>query len=390
MSTILLLASIQALFLSALLFNKQGKQLSDIVLGVWLTLIGLHTLIYFGYFKLQLQNAILLNLNAGFPFLQGPFLYFYVDTLTTQRAQIKRSYAFHFLPYIIFVVYQLFLLNSIGSSPHGQRIVIHIFSLPGFFNVILLGSVPVYVIGSFLLLKNYRDRILNTFSTIEKINLSWLRFLITGLGVVWLIVIGVFAYMKFRGSSQVNEVGHLIFIAVSLFVYVTGYLGFKQTTVFSDVVESIVTPAPVEIQDENESAEETELVADSPGKYLRSSLKENEAFETLSRLLDYMEKEKPYLDDQLTLPRLATDLGTSVNHLSQIINEHRGQNFFDFVNSYRVDEVKKRLQDPEHEVFSLLAIALECGFGSKSSFNRIFKNATGQTPTQYKRGLKKS
>jgi AraC-like DNA-binding protein len=376
MSTILLIASIQALFLAVLLFNKQGKHL-------------LHMLIYSGYFKLQLQSTVLMNLNAGFPFLQGPFLYFYVNTLTTKRSQIKRSYALHFLPYMIFVVYQLFLLNSFGSSPDGQQITIHIFSLPGFFNVILLGSVPVYVIWSFLLLKKYRDRILNTFSTIEKINLNWLRYLITGLGLVWLIVIGVFAYMKFLGLSQGNEVGHLIFIAVSLFVYVTGYRGFKQTTIFSDVVESIDKPAPFESQDENGSAEETELGVESTGKYRKSSLKENEAVETLSRLLDYMETEKPYLDDQLTLPRIAADLGTSVNHLSQIINEYREQNFFDFVNSYRVEEVKQRLLDPEYEAFSLLAIALESGFGSKSSFNRIFKNATGQTPTQYKIGLGK-
>jgi AraC-like DNA-binding protein len=76
--------------------------------------------------------------------------------------------------------------------------------------------------------------------------------------------------------------------------------------------------------------------------------------------------------------------------LSQIINEYYQQNFFDFVNSYRIEAVKSKLQKPDYDAYSLLAIAYECGFGSKSSFNRIFKNITGQTPTQYKKNLQKA
>ncbi len=387
MSAVPLIASIQALFLAALLFNKKGKNLSDIVLGTWLALIGVHMLLYSGFLRVQLHNSVLMNLNAGFPFLQGPFLYFYVSTLTTPLAKLRGSYALHFLPYILFAVYQLIIIKSFNPSPHDQQITMHIFGLPEFFNIILLGSVPVYVFWSFLLLRQYRARILNTFSAIERINLNWLRNLITGLGLVWLIVIGSFVYMNIQGLSQAREVSHLIFVAVSLFVYATGYLGLKQTTVFSDVVERIVAPAPLEERDESGPTDERESGAEPTGKYLKSSLSEHEAVEALSRLLDHMETEKPYLDDQLTLPQIAADLGTSVNHLSQIINEQREQNFFEFVNSYRIEEVKKRLRNPESEIFSLLGIALECGFGSKSSFNRIFKSATGQTPTQYKKGL---
>lgn len=388
MSTILLLASIQALFLAALLFSKKTKHLSDIVLAIWLALIGLHMFIYFSYAKLQLQSTFLINLNAGFPFLQGPFLYFYVNTLTMHKARLKQSYVLHFLPYIIFLIYQLFILNSVSQSPHGHQITIHIFDLLGFFNIILLGSVPVYVVWSFLLLKKYRTRILNTFSAIEKINLNWLRYLITGMGLVWLIVIAVFVYTKYLGLNQAHDVKHLIFVAITLFVYAIGYFGFKQTTVFSDILGSIGNPKLIESRDVNESVNITESETESSGKYQKSSLKEDEARETLNRLLDHMKTEKPYLNDQLTLPQVAADLGISINHLSQIINEYCKQNFFDFVNFYRIEEVNKKLINPQYDAFSLLAIAFECGFGSKSSFNRIFKNATGKTPTQYKKGLK--
>ena len=387
MPTILILAFIQSLFLAALLFSKKNKQISDIVLGVWLLLIGLHMLIHFGYLKLQLQNVILINLNSGFPFLQGPFLYFYVSSLTTQEIQLKRSNFLHFLPYIMFIIYQLFIIKSITESSHEQRIIIHLFDLPSFINIILLLSVPFYIVWSSLLLKKYRIRLLDTYSTIEKINLNWLRYLITGLGVVWLIVIVVFVYMKFLGSSESHNVGHLIFVAITLFVYSIGYFGFRQTTIFSNVNGSIAEQTIIKSQINNEISHTIESVNESFDKYQKSSLRKDQALEILEQLVKYMETEKPYLDDQLTMPLVAAKSGISVNHLSQIINEYRKENFFDFVNSYRVEEVKQKLLNPKNDAFTLLAIAFECGFGSKSAFNRIFKKSTGQTPTQYIKSL---
>jgi len=86
---------------------------------------------------------------------------------------------------------------------------------------------------------------------------------------------------------------------------------------------------------------------------------------------------KPYLNPDLNLPQLATELGISIHYLSQVINEHFRLNFFDFVNRYRIEAFKERIADPRYRNFSLLGIAFECGFNSKSTFNRIFKQATG-------------
>ena len=96
-----------------------------------------------------------------------------------------------------------------------------------------------------------------------------------------------------------------------------------------------------------------------------------------------MEKEKPYLNGKLSLKEVADSLNISVNHLSQVINEQTGMSFFDFVNKYRIEEVKVRLTDPKNEQFTLLAIAFDCGFNSKSSFNSIFKKIMGFTPSQF-------
>lgn len=97
-----------------------------------------------------------------------------------------------------------------------------------------------------------------------------------------------------------------------------------------------------------------------------------------------MQNEKPYLNEKITLPQLSSEIGLSVNYLSQLINERYGKNFYYFINSFRVEEIKRRMQDPANDIYSLTALAYECGFGSKSTFNRIFKQLTGKTPSQFK------
>jgi len=208
--------------------------------------------------------------------------------------------------------------------------------------------------------------------------------------LVWLAVLGFFLFKKLGDPGHSSGVGHLILAPIVLFVYVTGYFGFKQTTIFSDVVfrtSESKTFDNSEIGDSTESFQKVE--PEVPAKYRKSGLSENDASQTLIRLLAYMEGNKPFLDDKLNLPNVAADLGISSNHLSQVINDQRKQNFFDFVNSFRVEEVKQKIVDPKNDAFSLLAIGLDCGFGSKSSFNRIFKKFTGQTPSQYKKEIEK-
>ena len=122
-------------------------------------------------------------------------------------------------------------------------------------------------------------------------------------------------------------------------------------------------------------------------KYSGSTLKDDEATEYTEQLAEYMLTEKPYLNPELTLTELASQIDISTHHLSQIINEQFKQNFFEYINQYRVEEVKTRINNPKFENYSLLGIALDSGFNSKSSFNRIFKKFTNQTPSQFKSAL---
>jgi AraC-like DNA-binding protein len=121
-------------------------------------------------------------------------------------------------------------------------------------------------------------------------------------------------------------------------------------------------------------------------KYQTSGLTADVAESKLKDLLTLMEREKPYLEANLTLGALAKRLGIHQNYLSRIINEYRQQSFNDFVNQYRIAEVRHRLTSPEWKSRSILQIAYETGFYSKSVFNTAFKKFTGQTPSQYRQG----
>ena len=102
------------------------------------------------------------------------------------------------------------------------------------------------------------------------------------------------------------------------------------------------------------------------------------------KITQYMNTAKPYLDADLTLPGLAIMLQIPPHHLSRVINEKFGINFFDFINQYRIEEVKSKIVNPEFDNLTLLGIAFDCGFNTKSAFNRVFKKMTGLTPSEYK------
>jgi AraC-like DNA-binding protein len=119
-------------------------------------------------------------------------------------------------------------------------------------------------------------------------------------------------------------------------------------------------------------------------KYEKSPVTKEESLEYLNRLKDFMLEEKPYLEPELTINDLASRMNVSAKTLSQVINENMKQNFFDFINSYRIAEAKKILSDLETKI-TVLEILYSVGFNSKSAFNSAFRRQTGITPTEFRR-----
>ena len=148
----------------------------------------------------------------------------------------------------------------------------------------------------------------------------------------------------------------------SVLIYVIGYEFIKHNIV-----------APIEKKTLQKS------------KYEKSGLSEETKNDISKRLKETMKKQRLYLEPDLTLNKLAEILNVSQNHLSQVINEVFGKNFFDFVNGYRIEEAKKFLTSHETQDWTILAIAYEVGFQSKSTFNAVFKKIVDMTPSQYKK-----
>jgi len=98
-----------------------------------------------------------------------------------------------------------------------------------------------------------------------------------------------------------------------------------------------------------------------------------------------MTKEKPFLNGNLSLVSLAASLNANPKVLSYVINEHMHKNFNDYINDWRIEEVKIRLNDKAYGHLKMISIAFDCGFNSKSTFNLAFKKATGLSPSGYKK-----
>lgn len=246
--------------------------------------------------------------------------------------------------------------------------------------ILIILSGIVYVTLSQILLHRHRKNIKEQFSTLEKINLNWLQYIIIGMGFIWIVVLSVnFIPEEFFRSYRDNS-DIMVFTAVALFVCFLGYFGLKQTNVFT--AQTIRLPQ-FQNQFPSESIEKKESE-----KYLKSGLKDTDAEQLHLRLNEYMKLEKPYLNSDISLSKLGDSFGVHPNYLSQVINERENKNFYDYINGYRIEEFKRMASDPKKKNLTLLALAFESGFNSKSAFNNCFKRLTHQTPSDYVKLIK--
>jgi AraC-like DNA-binding protein len=216
-----------------------------------------------------------------------------------------------------------------------------------------------YIIPSFRVIKNYRSNIKNSFSSVEKINLSWMIFVLAGFSIKW----SADVWLYLNGILGIPEEYPLIISRLFLFLFVNIiiYKGLKQPEIFSGIVETQPLKKP----------------------FLSKSLEE----EYLEKLSSYMDEKKPFLNPDLTLMDLAEQVSIPYRALSEVINNKLKQNFYDYINSYRISESKKLLPEKNGRFKTVLEILYEVGYNSKSSFNNAFKKFTGMTPTEYRKSF---
>lgn len=368
-----------AVFLQLLLVSKKNKSAADKVLAVWLFVMAVHQFFfYIHYTDYVLNLPFLLGIEHPLPLLHGILLFLYVSVIIDRLPKRRALLWLHAVPVIALYAYLIPFFTLSGEAKieiyRNHGVGYETFMAVKVYATALSGL--VYVVWSELLLRWHTLRIREQFSNLEKVDLRWLRMLIFGLGGIWLLVI------VFHNDA-------VVFTGVSFFVFIIGFFGIRQSVIFAATVplDSRVFEPVTDAAAEDPALPATDGSAEQRKKYPKSGLTEEASAKLHGELVLAMEREALYKKSDLSINDLATHLHVHPNYLSQAINQIDKKNFYDFVNTYRIEEFKRQIALPDNRQFTLLSIAFDCGFNSKSSFNRCFKKATGKTPSEYVEGL---
>jgi len=363
-----------SLYLLVLLAVKPNKTIADKLLMIWQLLATLHLAsLYLQVSGNYRRFPDLIGWGDLLALVHGPFLYLYIFYLTKPKKFSKKQ-LFHFLPiafaYLLWMPFllanptqKLLTYNQGFSSSYDQTIWI-------ITNICIIISGIIYVIAAIVLLKRYKRKMREEFSNTEKISLNWLRYLIAGIAGIWLFVI-------FYPTAD------SIYLSASLYICFIGFFGVRQQQIFKPATSNTYSAPTDQSFHAQAPSPTTAETLPNKTKYDWSSLTEEDIQGIFIQLNEVMEQEKLYKNAELTLSKLAETLQLKDAALSQVINSKFNKSFYDYVNSLRVDECIKMIADEKNQNYTLLSIAFDCGFNSKSSFNRNFRKFTGKSPSDF-------
>lgn len=355
METIGWIGFAQGLFASVLMFSKKEQTLSDRILSGWLALLAIEFLtcaldfIIYGH-SLFSSSFLLFN----------PALFIYIRSLVEKRFQLKWTMLLHLLPFVFTET-----LVYVTKTKFTFQGFFHIDSGFPFRMVIAIATIVswlVYLTYSLILLHKYRTNLHNEKSNIDKgQNLSWLMF-VTIFYVVYSILAGIQGFVFVFVGVGADALSYYNYSILLLLIYIISFYGLYQKQ--------------IELQTEPENQQETIAY--------KHSILSTEAKQAIKqKILAYFENENAYLNPNLNMDLLSEEINYPKYQITEVLNTEIGKNFFQFVNSYRIESVKKMLLEPKLK-YSIEAIGYECGFNSKSSFYTVFKNLTGKTPASFR------
>jgi AraC-like DNA-binding protein len=359
---------IQLLFLTAVILNyKKGKQLSNHLLACFMgsnaLLIAHFLLARFGWISPEKWIGAY-SIGNSMYLLLVPFLYLYIRSLCYKDFRLKVSYLLHGIPFFTFVVLSLFIYFLYHALPHTHEFIFlqqHIGPIENWSHKIILHiQILSYLIASGVVLARYRKGLRDLYSSIEKIDLYWCNLLLAGFAAMWFLDLSDWLFYISQSSSQFVSYWMLISsLLINLtFTLIVTYKGLAQSRIFSGI--------------------------QAPPKYSASRLELSDCENIIKKLTVFVHKDKPYLTSSLSVDDLSKKLNIPVKNLSQAMRICLNQNFYDFINTHRIEELKKRMLDNNFQNLTLLALAYDVGFNSKSVFNAAFKKHTGMTPKEYK------
>ncbi|WP_027330479.1 helix-turn-helix domain-containing protein [Marinimicrobium agarilyticum] len=292
--------------------------------------------------------------------VKGPTLYLYVASITRAHFTLKPLHLLHLIPALVAVIIMATFgidSNSLRyiwamGEPQPEQVVTSLWDAAKL--------VPlVYSFAAVALVQRYRSELKDEYSHFSSTEPRWLNILTLGFFASWAWSTTVHVLAKYSSPETADYLGiadnYFTFILINaLFTYSLVYAHQLLTTRSDD------TRAPAE-----------EKPSDS----------------AIDRVRDAMENDKIYLQQNLNIEQFGARLKLPVKEVSSVINKHFGTNFFEFINSYRVEEAKRLLADPTLTEKTILDILLESGFNSKSAFHRFFKRLVGESPSEYRKRM---
>lgn len=325
---------------------KSKKKLSNILFAGFLLVTSVDLM---GFFLLEISSNSLKSFKYASVLLQMPLYYLYVQSVCYFNFKLKPKDLFHGLPSL--AAFILLMATSVSNQVYFV------------FEISAKVQYYCYILAVFLTLGNFKKLFEENYTTNHRNTYKWL------LQTTVLFLIGnVFVQIRYFNPTEENAVFlSNINLLISLFaLFVICWFMLKamyQPDLFLGVDKNLRTLKAIEPKKENPETQQSIL-----------------------RLKNYMENEKPYLDPELNLQKFALHLNLPEKQISQLINQQIGKHFFDFVNEFRIRDAKNLLE--EKKDFTVLEILYEVGFNSKSSFYTAFKKETQQTPTAYRKQVK--
>ncbi|WP_172435945.1 helix-turn-helix domain-containing protein [Sediminicola luteus] len=311
----------------------------------------------------------LIDLNEPFFMLYGPLLFLYARNQAHQRFLLKKSDILALIPFVL----ALFVyIPDLIQTPENKLTRLRnegntLFDVGTYiWEWIFYLTVNMYfLLRTIRELRKYDTKLKEQLSNIAKSNLHPTLVLVKVCLVLYLIEL-LFVYFTYYGFPYYHRTYlyiNLLSGIVLMFVSVDAILSHRY------IIRNQLTPTLLPVKKENE-------------KYASSGLTKESSEEIRSRLIRYMEDHRPYLQPQLRIKELSDATGIPTHHLSQVLNESFEQNFYEFINGYRIKEAMKILKDPNYQNYTYEAIAFEVGFNSRSAFYNAFKKINNTTPSK--------
>jgi len=422
---------VQGLVLAGvLLYARSGHRFANAIMAALVlataAILVQSLLIRSGVFHDYPQFSLILS---QLRFTWGPLLYLYALSITGSKLSYRQCW--HLLPAILFFVlnhlkfwqldteqqrlFTTYLWSYLDSDPVTEAII---WGFMGSFWRFLIETYFHFIFFTlqsagycFLVLRLIRDhnhRLEQHFSSLEHMNLRWLRVLtIVFLAILGLLLVFNRLPLLFNLYDISTPLVNAYSVLLVVFFYVVAIAALLQPSLISGVMQAHDSEPAWEKEQEQHSipldanasvsrhdttsetrpAEEELGGVQQDSKYRGSKISTEDGQRYKIKLIVVMQEEALYLDCDLTLPVLAEAAGLTAPQVSQVLNGQMNLNFFSFVNSYRIEAARRILLDPKTSDTPVVELAVEVGFKSKSSFYDAFKRATNMTPTQFKRAM---